>query len=86
MKAMLILISTLMLGGCAGRGLMSGAVDGEVMFRVQETGAGASMSWLPWGQGSGDIGGCRVETTDSPIEGSLTVNYTGEKCSVRYDR
>lgn len=32
------------------------------------------------------VGGCKVETSELPIDGDLLVTYLGDKCVVEYSR
>lgn len=71
------------LSGCG-----TSPVTGQRMVRVVETGAAASGDTLTAGA-EGGAHGCRVETTEKPIEGELTMTYSGGeggKCSVMYVR
>jgi len=73
MKAVLFLL--VFLTGCS-----SIQIENDKMVRVIEYGAQADLV------GDGQVGGCKVQTSDFPIEGNLILTYDGEKCDVEYSR
>ena len=75
-----ILLTLVFLVGCS-----SFQIENAKTVRVVEYGStgGAGVSLV---RGDGQIGGCKVQTSDMPIEGNLIMTYDGEKCDVEYSR
>lgn len=86
MKRVLVLfIAALILSGCAGRGLLSGAVDGENMLRVRIINGDAAGRYPIFAEAQAGVDEVRIEETKESIN-DVTIRIHTDKVDVEIIR
>jgi hypothetical protein len=70
MKAAIV-VAAIVLAGCA---------ESTLVVRVAEGGAAGDAMF-----GGAKVGSCSVSTTDQAPAGTILMEYSGDKCTVRYE-
>jgi len=82
MKRLLVLfMAVLILSGCAGRGLLSGAVDGDKMVRVRIINGDGAGRYPIFAEAQAGVDEVRIEETIQPIVG-VTIKVHTDKVDV----
>lgn len=81
MKILILLIVSASLMGCAGRGIISGAVDGDKMLRVRTINGDGGARFNPFAEAKAGVDEVRVEETTNTITG-VTIRVQTDKVYV----
>lgn len=81
MRLFIALLAVLILAGCANRGLLRGAVDGEKMIKVQVTEGSGGAWYKPFAEAQAGVDSAVVESTTDEITG-VTIRVQTESVYV----
>ena len=81
MKILVIALTLLLLSGCANRGLLRGAVDGDKMVKVQVTEGSGGAWYKPFAEAQAGVDSAVVEETTDTIQG-VTIRIQTENVYV----